>query len=56
MAKYGSNPKFREFMMEFSSMMAGHFNEVADKEKAIALEKQRQEEELRKNDPIYNLI
>lgn len=56
MQKYGSNPKFREFMMEFSGMMAGHFNEVADKEKALALEKKRQEEEFKNQDPIYNLI
>ena len=33
MAKYGSNPQFRELMMEFSSFMGDHFNNVADKKK-----------------------
>lgn len=30
MEKYGNNGKFREFMMEFSGMMATHFDSVAD--------------------------
>ena len=33
MAKYGNNPEFREIMMEFSKLMGGHFEGIADKKK-----------------------
>lgn len=56
MQKYGNNEKFRKFMMEFSGMMATHFDDVADKEKKAAEEKKRAEEEMMKNDPVYKII
>jgi len=42
MAKFGGNPEFREIMMEFSKLMANHFDNLATK----------QEEE----DPIKKVI
>jgi len=30
MQKYGNNPEFKELLMEFSALMGGHFNSVAD--------------------------
>ena len=56
MQKYGSNEKFRNFMLEFSQMMGSHFETVADKEQKAAEEKRRKEEELLKQDPIYHKI
>ena len=44
MAKYGSDPEFREVMMEFSAFMGDHFGTVADK-KAAEAEQQRKEQE-----------
>lgn len=41
MQKYGQSGKFREFMMEFASMMGTHFESVADKEKEAAEAKRR---------------
>lgn len=31
MQKYGNDPMFKELLMEFSSLMGTHFNDVADK-------------------------
>lgn len=63
MQKYGANVKLREFMMEFSSMMGTHFEQVADQEKTNAEAKARQAEEDRKReeaermkDPVYKLM
>jgi len=60
MQKYGHNARFKEFLVEFNSIMGGHFEQVADKEKKAAEEKQQQEEERRrkeeeaaKSDPVY---
>ena len=36
--------------------MAGHMESIADKEKKAAEERKQKEEELRRQDPIYNLI
>ena len=49
MAKYGQNPEFREIMMEFSKLMGGHFEGIADK-------KQQEEKEQLENDPVYQTI
>ena len=56
MQKYGSNAKFREFIMEFSSLMGTHFDEVADKKAKEEQEKKRKEEELMKSDPVSKII
>ena len=56
MQKYGSNAKFREFIMEFSNLMGSHFDEVADKKAKEEEEKKRKEEEMMKNDPVYKII
>ena len=42
MQKYGNNPEFRELMIEFSKLMGGHFEELADK-KAEEAKKEEQE-------------
>lgn len=42
--------------MEFNSIMAGHFENVADQEQKKAEEKRKQEEEAMKSDPIYQKI
>ena len=56
MQKYGSNEKFRNFMLEFSQLMGRHFETVADKEKKAAEEKRLKQEALLKEDPIYHKI
>ena len=33
MEKYGHSPEFREIMTEFSKMMGGHFENLADQKK-----------------------
>ncbi len=49
MQKYGSNPEFRELMMEFSKLMGTHFEDIAEKKKV-------DEEEKIKNDPVTKII
>lgn len=48
MQKYGKDPQFREILLEFSSLMGTHFNEVAE-------EKAKEEEEKMK-DPVMQTI
>jgi len=45
MAKYGQNPAFREILQEFTGAMAGHFEDLGNKE----VEKKKEE---MKNDPV----
>lgn len=56
MQKYGSNAKFREFLLEFSSLMGQHFDEVADQKAKEQEERKKKEEEMMKNDPVYKII
>jgi DNA-nicking Smr family endonuclease len=63
MQKYGHNPAFKELMMEFSSFMGDHFNDVADKKAEEEEVKRKEEEQKRqkemeeiKKDPVFNII
>ena len=56
MAKYGQNPEFREIMLEFSKLMGGHFEEVAEDKKKEEEKKQKELEEQMKNDPVHQVI
>lgn len=56
MAKYGSNPEFRQLMMEFSALMGDHFTSTADKLAAEEKAKKEKEEEELKKDPVYKTI
>ena len=56
MQKYGSNVKFREFLLEFSGLMGQHFDDVADKKTTEEEERKRKEEEMMNNDPVYKVI
>ena len=49
MQKYGNDPKFKELLMEFSSLMGTHFNDTAEK-------KQKEEEAKMQNDPVMKTI
>lgn len=49
MAKYGHNPQFREILQEFTQSMAGHFEDMGQKE----AEKKKEE---MKDDPIMKII
>eukprot|EP00349_Pseudokeronopsis_sp_Brazil_P000521 CAMPEP_0202965188 /NCGR_PEP_ID=MMETSP1396-20130829/9252_1 /ASSEMBLY_ACC=CAM_ASM_000872 /TAXON_ID= /ORGANISM="Pseudokeronopsis sp., Strain Brazil" /LENGTH=46 /DNA_ID= /DNA_START= /DNA_END= /DNA_ORIENTATION= len=45
MKQYQDSVEFREFLIEFSSLMGSQFESIADKKK-------REDEEAIKNDPI----
>lgn len=49
MEKYGHNPQFREILQEFTQSMAGHFEDMGNKEQ------EKQKEEM-KNDPVMKII
>lgn len=63
MEKYGNNPEFREIMTEFTKLMGGHFESIAETKKKEEEQKQKEEEqkqkelaEQMKNDPVHQII